>query len=588
MATEGDARFGGARRRRGRRRWIWVTVAVVVVLWVGSVGVMLVKARSDVNRGVDRLQSTQARLTPDAVARGAGRSDLQAAGRDFASAHDLVDNPLVAPFKIIPIVGRQVKSVASLTDAATRVVSIGDDAIAQVQRKLDQKPKTGPERIQLLDDLHTIASSALGKIRKVDLGPADSLVGPVKDARKKFVDKLHDATDALANADALAAGLSKLLKGPSKYLVLAANNAEMRAGGGMLLSAGILTVEDGRLTLGDMNSTSDLRLPAGAVPVPGALGALWGFTRPTEEWRNLATTPRFGTTGPLAAQMWKALTGESVDGVLALDPLMLRALLAAEGPVEVDGVELNADNVVDFILHDQYKDTTTDPQNGARRDRLSAIAHAAIDALDQRDWEPSTLLKELSAAVEGRHFLAWSSDPLEEKAWVGAGMAGRLSTDSLLVAVLNFGGNKLDRFLSIDADLSTRDAGDGSLVTLELKLHNGAPLFDVPYVIGPYPGTGNEAGEYIGQVAVSFPAVAGKPHLQGAGPLSVAGNDGPTQVVAAQVDLKRGEDKTVTLTFQLPKGYTELEIEPSARVPPVQWHFRGLGWDDSAPRSVKW
>ena len=67
--------------------------------------------------------------------------------------------------------------------------------------------------------------------------------------------------------------------------------------------------------------------------------------------------------------MWKALTGQQVDGVLALDPVTLQALIAAEGPVTVDGVELNADNVVRYILHDQYKDAqSTDPiQYGAPR-----------------------------------------------------------------------------------------------------------------------------------------------------------------------------------------------------------------------------
>ena len=140
--------------------------------------------------------------------------------------------------------------------------------------------------------------------------------------------------------------MSKLLRGPSKYLVLAANNAEMRAGSGTLLSAGILTVQDGKFSLGDMRSTGDLTLPSGAVPVPGALAALWGFVDPTQDLRNLGTSPRFDVTGPLGAQMWKSLTGEQVDGVLALDPVTLQALIAAEGPVTVDGVQLNADNVV--------------------------------------------------------------------------------------------------------------------------------------------------------------------------------------------------------------------------------------------------
>src|SRR6476661_2191775 len=122
-----------ARRARRRWRWVWITVLVVAMVWVAAVGVMLVVARSDINRGVDRLESTQARLTPDAVARGGGRSNLQAAKGDFSSAHDLVGSLVVKPFEILPVIGRQVKSVDKLTAAATKVVTIGDRAIAQVQ-----------------------------------------------------------------------------------------------------------------------------------------------------------------------------------------------------------------------------------------------------------------------------------------------------------------------------------------------------------------------------------------------------------------------------------------------------------------------
>ena len=134
-------------------------------------------------------------------------------------------------------------------------------SISQVQAKLKQKPKDGAERLALIDQLHVIAHRALVEIHKVDLGPGDSLVGPVKSARAKFVDRLDKATKALQDADDLAAGLSKLLRGPSKYLVLAANNAEMRDGSGMLLSAGVMTMQDGKLDLGDMRSTDDLTLP---------------------------------------------------------------------------------------------------------------------------------------------------------------------------------------------------------------------------------------------------------------------------------------------------------------------------------------
>ena len=68
-----------------------------------------------------------------------------------------------------------------------------------------------------------------------------------------------------------------------------------------------------------MTPTSSLILPPGAVTVTGDLAARWGWLMPGVDWRNLGLTPQFDVNGSLAAQMWKANTGQSVDGVLAID-----------------------------------------------------------------------------------------------------------------------------------------------------------------------------------------------------------------------------------------------------------------------------
>jgi hypothetical protein len=578
-------------RPRRRRRYIVISLVAVIVIWAVAVGAMLVIARSEVNQGIDRLESTQARLTPDAVARGAGRADLEAAGEKFSSAHDLVGSFVVKPFEILPVIGRQVRSVDSLTKAASQVVDIGLEAISKVQAKLKENPKGGPARIALLEQMHVIASRALNRIHQVDLGPSDALVGPIKSARAKFVTRLGDATRALQDADNLAVGLAKLLQGPSQYLVLAANNAEMRNGSGMFLSAGVLTVQEGKLTLGPMQSTNNLNLPPGAVPLPPEFAALWGFTHPTEDWRNLATSPRFEMTAPLGAQMWAKLTGQQVNGVLAIDPVTLAAIIGAEGPINVNGVELNGDNVVQYILHDQYvayQDTQFDPDQAARRDQLSTIARTAFDSLDQRDWQPSALLKNLSTAVDGRHFLAWSSDPDVQKAWVSAGMAGRLSNDSMLLSLLNFSGNKLDQFMNLDSTMSVQPAKSGSDVTIAVHAKNNSPADQPEYIEGPYPGTGNVAGEYRGQLTFQLPHAASQMAITGASPIDVAGPDGPVQVRAVPIDLKRGEEVTVTMKFHMPSGFTHVEVGSSARVPPVTWHFGDQIWQDTATHPVSW
>ena len=65
-------------------------------------------------------------------------------------------------------------------------------------------------------------------------------------------------------------------------------------------------------------------------------------------------SPRFDASAPLATQMWAAVERGSVDGVIALDPIALQAILAATGPIQVGTLTVNADNVIGELLHGQY------------------------------------------------------------------------------------------------------------------------------------------------------------------------------------------------------------------------------------------
>ncbi len=196
-----------------------------------------------------------------------------------------------------------------------------------------KKPTTaGPDRVALVRELGAIASKAKGELTGLDLGPRQALLGPLSTARTKFKRQLDKVRTSMTQVDDASKGIGEMAQGPSKYLVLAANNSEMRAGSGMLLSAGVLTMQDGQFNLGPMTDTGFLKVPAGAVPISGDLAARWGWTDPSQEWRNLAMSPNFPANARLAAQMWKAKTGESVDGVIAIDPIGLKSLLEVSGP----------------------------------------------------------------------------------------------------------------------------------------------------------------------------------------------------------------------------------------------------------------
>jgi hypothetical protein len=589
-------RAHGRSRPSHRGRWIVLAVVVVVVVWTAIAVAQVNQARQHAQSGLDRLRSAQRHLDPAELIRGKGLGKLRAAQQDFAAASDAADSPFVTPFEVVPVVGRQVQSVRALTSGASTVVRVGVRAMEQSTKELDVTATKGAERVVLLSRLGQIGAEAADSLRGVGLGPGDALFGPLSSARAKFARQLHKAQQAMAEVRDASTGIGQMAAGPSKYLLFAANSAEMRSGSGMLLSAGILTTTGGNFSLGPMSSVTDLEPPAGVVHATGDFQGRWGWLDPTADFRELAASPQFDTTGALAAQMWKARTGEDVDGVVALDPIALRALVKASGPVEVGNKQIDAGNIVHEILLQQYIDTANEnpnadgdaPANQARRERNGDIARAIVQKLDLVGWHLPDLVDDLRSAARGRHVLFWSSKPEQQKAWRAAGVAGVMPRDGLMVSLDNRSGNKLDQFLPVNTTVSHRSVAGGTEVTVQIQVANFAPDGLPRYVQGPYDPAVLVAGEYNGILAVNIPLVSRDIHLDGVQKLVAAGPDQTTRVVAGLVDVQRGQAPTYTLRFTLPKGADRIEVVPSARYPAIRYTAGDKKWSDEGPRTLSW
>ncbi|HYD11103.1 MAG TPA: DUF4012 domain-containing protein [Acidimicrobiales bacterium] len=576
-------------------RRLLLVAALLVAVWAGYVAVVVAGAASDLRAGRDAASAAREQLGAEEVADGAPLADLREAAARFGDADDAVSSPLLAPLKILPVLGRQLRSVDALASAASGVADTGVDAIERAQVVFDDPAGGGEARLAQVVALQGIVTDVAERLVAIDdLGPVQGLVGPLADARNELAADLLDARRSLEDARIGADAVVSLVAGPRRYLVVAANNAEMRAGSGMWLQGGVLETNRGELRLGDMRPLHlDVDPPDDAVTLTGDFASRWGFLNPQREWRNLMASPRFPQSAELATRMWQAATGETVDGVLAVDAIGLQALIEATGPVTVGDREIGADEVPQELLHDQYLrfgvlGGADSQENAERRETLAAIATAAVDRVDAGGWETSTMLRSLSEAVRGRHLLGWTPDPVEQAGWEAAGMAGELRPDSLLVSVLNRGGNKLDWFLDVDASLQVVDGRDGWDVVVEITLANRTPAGEPRYVAGPYPGLDLSPGEYRGILAVNVPRDASGARFDDVPSLAVAGSDGPTRVVGFQLDLPAGETVTRVLRFTLPQHAGAMRVEPSARVPGITWRYGAEEWEDSESRVANW
>jgi hypothetical protein len=590
-----------ARKRRGpRARWIVLGVLAVVALWAGFAGLTVWHAKTSAQRGLDTLDAARRQLTAEDLLNGKGVNRIEAARADIARAHHDLDSPFVAPFDILPVVGRQIRSARALGDTGSRVLDAGVTALHEVRADLKGKKAQGPARVVLLRKLQATTQRVLDQLQHADLGPSKGLVGPLARGRAKFAKQLHQLRDGLTRTEELTGGLADLLGRGGHYLVLMGNNAEMRAGEGMFLSCAEMTVVDGKITIGDVQRTPDLVLPANAVPLTGdltELGHNWGFLQPSEEWRNLGVTPRFDVTAPLAARMWVAAGNQPVDGVIAVDVVALKALLSATGPISVDGQTVDAGNVEQQLLLQQYIDNAQyGGDQGQRREKLGQVAQGALRAFNDGDWDYATLSRELRGAADGRHLMAWSSVPAQEAGWSAARITGTLSGDSVLVALINRGANKLDQFMHVTSRLELGSSADGTTqVSVQLDVSNDTPTGLPQYVEGPNFGSPVGEGEYAGVATFSVPGDATSVAVSGTDYIVVDGPDGPTRQIGGWFTMARGSHRTMTVTFILPEQHKRLSIRPSARIPELDWQQVAPGagatpvpWTDGKTAVVHW
>ncbi len=578
----------GAPARRWRRRLV-VAVLGLVVLWVGAVSLTALAAYDHARRGLDQLQALRANLSPDQVSAPGTRRALDAARAQFDAAHADLTEPWMVPLVAVPVAGRQYRAVRDLSAAASTVAATGSSFVVGAHAVLQAPHGAGPERVAALRELAALSGRAASRLDAIDVGPSAGLVAPLAAKHNEFVSQLTDAERRLSHAASVSAATAAILQGPRTYLVLASNNAEMRAGSGAFLEVGTATTSGGHLHLGPMQPAGSLTLPAGAVPVPAELARNWGWLHPGQDWRNLGVTPQFDVTARMAADMWQADTGQRVDGVLSLDVVGLKQLLGATGPVTAAGVTVDSSSVEQYLLHDQYvglADSATG--DTGRRDRLGALASAVLHQLEGQSTDLTTLAKAMAGATEGRHLLVWSADPATEAAWTGAGVAGTITPSTVAVAVVNRGGNKLDPYLDTSVTVTTRPVSGGTAVTLRVHLDNTTPPGQSPYIAGPYPGVDAVAGEYVGLVTVNVPGRARPPTLVSGGPLVTEGPEGPTWLVVSQVDVLPGATNDTVVTFTVPGRHGSMTVLPSARVPPEQWTVGARRVDDTKPETVSW
>lgn len=511
-----------------------------------------------------------------------GLADQAAGSLQRAADRSHGSLPLRA-LSLIPGVDDQIRGVRRMADATAALGQAGREAAARIDAQLAEAG-SGPGRVALvetaLDELDRLEATLAG----IDLGHPTGLVPPLREAHRDLVEAISDARGKLDDGRELIEPVRQMLVGPTTFLLLAANNAEMAGGGGLTLSAGGLTIEGGEIELGEVIRAGDLRLPA-SVGVPDELRTIYRPVGLGIDMRSTTRSPDLTATGPVAQEIMAA-HGADIDGVIVVDAIALRDLMSVTGPVEVEGTEITVDNVLAEVLHENYKDF----EGQDRYERVAYqgdIAKAVFDAVTTREVAAIDLASALLQASEGRHLLLWSDDPAQQEVWEELGVAGSLHPQGLMVSFQNYGANKVDWYLRPESrlDVGLLPSGDfRARLVMSVDVPAEADMEGAsPYILGPTPAT---HGIFL---TVHLPEEARDITTPDPGGFRTAGEEPPMQVRTFLADVPLGSTFERSIEFTLPRSVGALVLLPSARIDPMPLTVDGeVTVDDDEPVVISW
>jgi len=475
-----------------------IGVAVFTTVASGAAGLAALYGRPSAEAGIQRANDGI-----DAATKAQQAEAVQLLG--YASGHfgAAADNFSIwwsKPARLVPVVAQHARA---LEVAAVQGQALADAAIrAATTADLDQVRGDGG-RIDI-PTLRSIGAELVSTTESLDnavveLSDADSpwLLPLIQARLDEASEQLADASVDIERAADAAALMPGLLGGDGKrtYLIIFTNPAESREGGGFGGAYGVLEANNGKLELLRSGRGEELNLQASeeGVADPSSYPTAYMNYNIQKFFGNLMGTPDFPTIARAAREIFPQMGGEQIDGVVALDPYALGALLELSGPIDVPGIDepFSGDNVAQFLLIDQYVEFEG-ISNNEREDFLGSIAGEAFASLVNSNIPSPTKLGDLLGKVGREKRIMIHTFNEEENEFLRSlnldGAIPNVGFDTDFVSVIHDDAapTKLDAYFrrnviyDVQFDPETREL-EG---TLTIELHNEAPAGLPDYVQG--------------------------------------------------------------------------------------------------------
>lgn len=593
LTSDGLVRHRHRKGERKKRHTGAIIAAVVAVLLValGASGFMLLNSaktvKSEAKEAVEIVGGLKDKVTS---------GDFSTLPDDAKKIDELCDNmkaetssPLWTAASFVPVYGSDINAARTMIDALSDVssnalVPMADNLSQTTPGKLFQDGTINVSALQAgadsLSDSSKVFKSANEKIQ----GIGDTHISQVTELVDKAKDGFATLNGAVDAAEKVAPVLPQMLgaNGQTRhYLVLAMSNVEIRACGGFPGSRGVMSVTDGKLELGDFVKVDMMKEPLSPLPITDEEANLFttgwgltGFNTLGYTMGDVTMTPDYPRAAQLASDMQKAIVGDDIDGVFAVDPVFLQYMLGIVGGTQLpDGTVVDGSNAAKVLLHDIYWNYPVEEQDAIFAAVAGSAFNKIVDELGSSDIAKIAGAIEKGAS-EGR-ILMYSRNDDEEKAAKALGISGALQTDTseapiLGVYVNNYSYSKMDWFLdkrvTIDSSVENADGSTTYRVTTSLKnTMTPQEKAEMPGYFQGHNGISQDIDDEVLRLYLYAPAGGSISDIKTSGSGSIEMNEAThdgLKVAWGGVHMLLGQDVKVeyTVTTSKDSGHKELKI----------------------------
>ena len=495
-----------------RRRVVWSAFGLLALAVVVSIpaAVAAYMAHSQVSQGIDEAEGALGSISNGVTT--AGAAQLRVANADFASAANRTDSWWTAGARLVPVVAQQRQAVGTASAVARDVTAVAANQAAGIHysqlRYSDGRFDLG--RVSALaGPINVVSGQLTGAAAQLRTLQSGWLLEPVQSRLAQLDSQVTRAQSSASLAAQLVQVAPSLLGGDGvhHYFVAFMTPAESRGLDGLIASYGELTADQGHLTLtrsGDISDLNNALAAAGGGHLTGPADYLarYGAFNPQNRFQDLSYAPDLPTVAGVIQQLYPQAGGGPIDGVLALDPYGLAALIGLTGPIEVPGLgQLTSANAANELIEGQYL-TFAPSQQSAVHDYLQDALRIEFHQLTSGSLPgPRELSEALDPAVRQGRIQFWSFDKSDQPVLRRLGLAGTFPAaggqDLLAVTTQNAANNKIDAYLQRSiSDAVNYDPANGAVESkVTITLHNEASALGVPSeVIGSYAGSGLPPG----------------------------------------------------------------------------------------------